>query len=405
MFAADPARGAREIAPGAAPGRPRSRVAVWGPRARNPWLGLVLDAVGAELGRPVPPPGCPGPFALGDPERLAALFSEAGLADVGVEEVPRRCDGDRRGVVAGARRAGRAARAHPRLAARAGARRDPRTAPARRRALRDARRDGVPGRRAHRVGACRLTHSCIATADAAAALIERVEPNWRIASTATASSRAAGESPGPLGRTAARSARQRVGVDRLGARQVVDAKHRELVAARPGGELLDGRRGGARAGSGRSPSRRGGSSGAGRRCAPQPPGTRWRCARRSRCSGRAPSSRPRRGRDGGGRRGRRRSRRDASSGSGRRRCGGRPPPATPDRAAGRQATGRGGVRRRPRAASRSRRETLAPVASQPPMNSSATSAIISICGHGGPSGAAGAGRPPTGARSGGARRP
>ena len=42
---------------------------------------------------------------------------------------------------------------------------------------------------------CLRTHSCIATAEAAAALIERVEPNWRIASTATASSRAAGEIP------------------------------------------------------------------------------------------------------------------------------------------------------------------------------------------------------------------
>ncbi len=53
------------------------------------------------------------------------------------------------------------------------------------------------------------------------------------------------------------------------------------------------------------------------------PGTRWRCARPSRCSGRAASSRWRRRTRAGGCRGRRRSPRAASSGSGRRRCAGR----------------------------------------------------------------------------------
>ena len=79
-------RGGRGAA-GAAPGRPRGRVAVWGPRARNPWLGCVFDAVGAQLGAPVPPPGVPGPFALDDPDGLAALLRDAGLADVAVDEL------------------------------------------------------------------------------------------------------------------------------------------------------------------------------------------------------------------------------------------------------------------------------------------------------------------------------
>ena len=61
----DPARAAREIRRGAATRR-RVALAVWGPRERNPWLGVVFDAVSAQLGMPVPPPGVPGPFSLDD---------------------------------------------------------------------------------------------------------------------------------------------------------------------------------------------------------------------------------------------------------------------------------------------------------------------------------------------------
>jgi hypothetical protein len=46
----------------------------------------VLDAVSAQIGRPVPPPGVPGPFSLGDPEHLAELLRAAGFADVAVTE-------------------------------------------------------------------------------------------------------------------------------------------------------------------------------------------------------------------------------------------------------------------------------------------------------------------------------
>jgi SAM-dependent methyltransferase len=86
MFAAEPARAASEIRRVLRPGG-RAAIAVWGPRERNPWLGLVFDAVSAQLGRPVPPPGIPGPFSLADAGALAALLTDAGLADVAVGEL------------------------------------------------------------------------------------------------------------------------------------------------------------------------------------------------------------------------------------------------------------------------------------------------------------------------------
>jgi hypothetical protein len=63
-------------------------IAVWGPRSRNPWLGLVFDSVSAQLGKPVPPPGVPSPFALEDAGRLASILRASSLSDVVVEELP-----------------------------------------------------------------------------------------------------------------------------------------------------------------------------------------------------------------------------------------------------------------------------------------------------------------------------
>jgi hypothetical protein len=63
-------------------------VAVWGPRERNPWLGIVFDTVSAQLGTPTPPPRIPHPFSLDDDARLTGVLAGAGLSAVSVEDVP-----------------------------------------------------------------------------------------------------------------------------------------------------------------------------------------------------------------------------------------------------------------------------------------------------------------------------
>ena len=87
MFAVDPARALREIRRVLRPGG-RMAAAVWGPRAENPWLGAMLDAVSEHLGMPIPPPGIPGPFALDDADRLRSLLAEAGLDGATVDPLP-----------------------------------------------------------------------------------------------------------------------------------------------------------------------------------------------------------------------------------------------------------------------------------------------------------------------------
>src|SRR4051812_24661934 len=91
MFALEPDRAVAEIRRVLRPGG-RAAVAVWAARERNPWLGLMMDAVSAHTGAPVPPPGIPGPFALGDAGALRCLFDDAGWADawVGALAVPLR---------------------------------------------------------------------------------------------------------------------------------------------------------------------------------------------------------------------------------------------------------------------------------------------------------------------------
>ncbi len=86
QFARDPRRAVAESSRVLRPGG-RIAAAVWGPRVRNPWLSVVMDAVTDVTGRQVPPLGLPGPFALDDADELAAIFTDAGLIDVTVSEL------------------------------------------------------------------------------------------------------------------------------------------------------------------------------------------------------------------------------------------------------------------------------------------------------------------------------
>jgi SAM-dependent methyltransferase len=86
MFAVDPGKAVDEVLRMLRPGG-RFVAAVWGARERNPWLGLVLDAASVQLGRPVPPLGIPGPFALAGRAQLASLLEGARFGDPAVEEL------------------------------------------------------------------------------------------------------------------------------------------------------------------------------------------------------------------------------------------------------------------------------------------------------------------------------
>jgi SAM-dependent methyltransferase len=86
MFAESPIEGVREAARVLRPGG-RYGAMTWDSRAANPWLGLILDAVGEQFGVPFPPPSVPGPFSLDDQDRLLSLLTEGGFDDVSVRAI------------------------------------------------------------------------------------------------------------------------------------------------------------------------------------------------------------------------------------------------------------------------------------------------------------------------------
>jgi SAM-dependent methyltransferase len=86
MFAEDPVVAVHEAARVLRDGGHYAAM-TWGPRELNPWLGLVLDAVGEQFGVPFPPPNVRGPFSLGELQLLRSVLQEGGLVDVQVDTV------------------------------------------------------------------------------------------------------------------------------------------------------------------------------------------------------------------------------------------------------------------------------------------------------------------------------
>ena len=87
MLLADPAAGLAETRRVLSEGG-RLSCAVFGSAAQNPWAALPMSIL-VESGHLQPPePGQPGVLALADSTHLRQLFTDAGLADPEIEEVP-----------------------------------------------------------------------------------------------------------------------------------------------------------------------------------------------------------------------------------------------------------------------------------------------------------------------------
>jgi len=85
MFFGDPVAAFRNIGRAL---RPQGRlvVMVWQTFERNEWISSFFAALAAGRDMPPPPATGPGPFSLGDPERVRSLLSDAGFDDVRLTE-------------------------------------------------------------------------------------------------------------------------------------------------------------------------------------------------------------------------------------------------------------------------------------------------------------------------------
>ena len=62
-------------------------ISVWTEAANNPFVTVPLGVLKRHMDVPAPATGAPGIFALADPDRLHAIFAEAGFSDVTIEQV------------------------------------------------------------------------------------------------------------------------------------------------------------------------------------------------------------------------------------------------------------------------------------------------------------------------------
>ncbi len=65
----------------------RVALAVWDAVQHNPWALLPASELIERGITRAPSPGTPGPFALGDPERVRALLEQAGFTDIDVQAI------------------------------------------------------------------------------------------------------------------------------------------------------------------------------------------------------------------------------------------------------------------------------------------------------------------------------
>jgi SAM-dependent methyltransferase len=86
MLMAEPPQALRESARVLRPGGSLA-LAVWGAAEKNPWLWLIISALIDHLNAPLPEPDSPGPFSLGNPDRLRSLVEQTELTDVEIVEI------------------------------------------------------------------------------------------------------------------------------------------------------------------------------------------------------------------------------------------------------------------------------------------------------------------------------
>jgi SAM-dependent methyltransferase len=84
MFFGDPPAAFANVGRALRPGG-RLTLLVWQPFERNEWMREIVTTLAAGRDLPAPPPDAPGPFSLGDPDRVRRVLAAGGFADVELE--------------------------------------------------------------------------------------------------------------------------------------------------------------------------------------------------------------------------------------------------------------------------------------------------------------------------------